>query len=907
MKKFSALLYAVVLITIALFASAALADTYVYTNENAEVGILQVSGDTLTPGKASTSSAVFKANLGNQLKVFGNSQDFSVAYLGGKNEIVEVKASGDEVVTTGAASLKPNIGEVKTFVKSGDYTVATGANGLYVSPDLAAGIAAFTSSDTTGFKAAAPMSSTTSQFATDLAALNTAIGSLAAGWPTLGGDVRAFLTALNGSEAWEAGKGVNVVFALNALLKKTGDITSATGNALTLNPKGALSFATRAGDTKATTVTFSGAFTGLTTLGSNFYLASANGVSSGVSTLAMIKGFEEAAKVQQALLDLQNLLAPLTTKMQALLDVLAITAIDAGDVLSDAGATAFAEGTKETSLTNLVALAGYAAILNKATNPAAFSPTADAGATSLGASLAGLKTLSAILVNPTTSYITTNVTDAATYLADVVATATNLAKPLILAEDGSNLNDDKAGALAIAALADGDLDLTVEVLSAMKSAAKAWATLVGVVNPKALINAKATAAWTTFESATTVASAAAVLKDIDDAATDAATTPTTATVAMKNAVASPVHLVNKDNLATNQKALAAFTAGAEVTDTAKFADALKAFHEAAADDGAGLSGVAGALEDLAKDLKAEAFASGNVEAIAADEANSKIYMYADKKVYVQALTDTKSTDITGDTALSFTTTTKSLDMVASGKYLSIIDDEGLSVFDVSGTTMKQIGEKQAGIVSVARLTATLGGDNPDPKPEPTPTVSPVVDFSGLDADVQTNIRSSVGAEEASYFLTSADVSTDTLPASASEKVTAAINASSAMGGKDAKTITPVTTFKALKDGFIVLDTPKYDPAKYAVFFIDESLLAAAANGVNEAVLMDDKGNPCEDGETSAYIGAGELTAGQTYTLYAAEKDSGGNNTGSGSSSGGCNAGFAGIAALAALALIKKSK
>ncbi|MBR2208771.1 MAG: hypothetical protein IJ859_08215, partial [Synergistaceae bacterium] len=96
----------------------------------------------------------------------------------------------------------------------------------------------------------------------------------------------------------------------------------------------------------------------------------------------------------------------------------------------------------------------------------------------------------------------------------------------------------------------------------------------------------------------------------------------------------------------------------------------------------------------------------------------------------------------------------------------------------------------------------------------------------------------------------------------------------------------------------------YDAAKYVVFFIDESLLAAEEDGMNQATLLNDKGEAITEG-TSTYVGAGSLEAGHTYTMYVAEKDTGTEPTNEGGSSGGgCEVGL-GLWSLAALVALTK--
>ena len=89
-----------------------------------------------------------------------------------------------------------------------------------------------------------------------------------------------------------------------------------------------------------------------------------------------------------------------------------------------------------------------------------------------------------------------------------------------------------------------------------------------------------------------------------------------------------------------------------------------------------------------------------------------------------------------------------------------------------------------------------------------------------------------------------------------------------------------------------------------VYFINVTLLAGVDDEPVKATLLDsDKATVTTNGNTSAYAGYDGLTADQTYAAVKVS-ESGGSVGGSG---GGCNAGFAGLAVLAALALVKKSK
>ncbi|MBR2207740.1 MAG: leucine-rich repeat domain-containing protein, partial [Synergistaceae bacterium] len=117
---------------------------------------------------------------------------------------------------------------------------------------------------------------------------------------------------------------------------------------------------------------------------------------------------------------------------------------------------------------------------------------------------------------------------------------------------------------------------------------------------------------------------------------------------------------------------------------------------------------------------------------------------------------------------------------------------------------------------------------------------------------------------------------------------------------------PVATFTATSgdatgDLLVAVDE-EFDPADGKVFFVDVSVLEAVE--YVEATLTDADHNPVTAG-TESKLAEGTVTAGTPYAIVEATSKE--TPRGTGSSGGGCNAGFAGLAALAVLALIKKSR
>lgn len=123
-------------------------------------------------------------------------------------------------------------------------------------------------------------------------------------------------------------------------------------------------------------------------------------------------------------------------------------------------------------------------------------------------------------------------------------------------------------------------------------------------------------------------------------------------------------------------------------------------------------------------------------------------------------------------------------------------------------------------------------------------------------------------------------------------------------------------FTASKEGYILIKQAVTASANSRTFFVEKetsTASVAAADDLVDATLLDDKGGKITTSGTSTYVTGGKLSANTTYTLVTAsvsnepeepKPDDGNTSSGSG---GGCNAGFAAISALLALAFIKKSK
>ncbi|MBR2207368.1 MAG: SYNERG-CTERM sorting domain-containing protein [Synergistaceae bacterium] len=116
-----------------------------------------------------------------------------------------------------------------------------------------------------------------------------------------------------------------------------------------------------------------------------------------------------------------------------------------------------------------------------------------------------------------------------------------------------------------------------------------------------------------------------------------------------------------------------------------------------------------------------------------------------------------------------------------------------------------------------------------------------------------------------------------------------------------------------KENAPALVPAKVEAGTYYVFFVPLTVInpgsvkAAASATPIESTLYDDsemKNETASGSESSYALSKNSLISGTDYAIVSATKSS---KTTIGSSSSGCNAGFAGLAVLAALALIKKSK
>ncbi|MBR2207674.1 MAG: SYNERG-CTERM sorting domain-containing protein [Synergistaceae bacterium] len=913
MKKYSALLVAMILVTMVFASSAFAGDTYVYTDSNANVGVLVMSNDTLTVQPYNNSS-IDKANLGNQLKVFANSKDHSYAFLAGKNEIVKVKASGD-VVYTDSIFAKPAIGEVGTFDKSGDIVVATGADGVLVSPDEDV----FTSPDTALKAAVALPDDYASDSATALVALNNDLNAwIAVAGNAFAEEINKFLTALNGTQAWTANSEVTLTPAITALFARAAGAAAAEGSVLALRKNGNLYFAEKDTDTKATINNTFTSITDMLRLNTKFYLASSTGVKSGFGASAMAAGFTRAANVENEILQLANAVSVYKKYLKTIAESAAVT--QALTALTDAIAGVDDLDTTDDAVWTEGNLADLAEALAAATNVAA----GDLGALGNPVQMLAL----GALVEDTTfsNYLNEIVTPNA--VAGLVAAVT----AAIGNEDDANglftgELDEGGAADAVAAVTtavnavgagvspafqDGaDIDITKADYAHRVSLAH---TLAALARNNVLVNTNVVAAVqgvadiiTAFEAVTTT-NVANVVTGADVAALVNAIYDNTADPVVDNFQAGVAAAIAEDTTLITAVKTALTTASTSAADVAKLVESVKVLAKSSTLTG---TDALDDLKDLAEAIDDESFAAGNIEAMAADEANSKIYMYAGGKVYVRATTDTASKDITGTETLSFTTTTKSLDMVASDNYLSFIDDNGLSVYKIADNAISLV-DTADGIVSIARLDTTLGGSdsgnggNGNPAAEATSLLSPA-DLG----DAGTKIVAAFDGATAADFLTAAADVTSKDGTAATDDVKAAIKKD--MDVEDDVEPIAIKDFTVLKTegGYLLVggsDVEKYSAKSYKFHFVLQSLLAAEVGDVLEAKAFDANGDAATD--AVKYVAGGKLDAG-TYTLYATKipenNENPNDNTGGSSSGGGCNAGFAGLAALAALALIKKSK
>jgi len=217
-----------------------------------------------------------------------------------------------------------------------------------------------------------------------------------------------------------------------------------------------------------------------------------------------------------------------------------------------------------------------------------------------------------------------------------------------------------------------------------------------------------------------------------------------------------------------------------------------------------------------------------------------------------------------------------------------------------GTTYKLLTKSD--VFPSLAMVKTASSSTDDGKDTETKT-STLVDPTKVDAD---KIAKVFDGKTASDFLTTETAGEATATTDKNDK--AATTIAKEMDWEGA-TVTPVANFTPTKAGPVLVNA-KYDAAKYVVYFIESTLLAA--DTPVKAKLLDD--NLVEITSKTSTYAAAELESGKTYTMYAAQEkpsstddDNNKTTTSSGSSSSGCNAGFAAVSALLALAFFKKSR
>lgn len=203
---------------------------------------------------------------------------------------------------------------------------------------------------------------------------------------------------------------------------------------------------------------------------------------------------------------------------------------------------------------------------------------------------------------------------------------------------------------------------------------------------------------------------------------------------------------------------------------------------------------------------------------------------------------------------------------------------------------------------------TTASTTPDTPVTPTTTV---VDASTLAKASQDNLVAATPASAIADFVTAEEASTTTVPTGAQ----AAIEAELKKDDKTTVTLAAKTNYTPAKDGYILVKEA-VDVSKVTVYFVEAATTTttAATGDATKATLLDADCKEMGSTGTSVYAASGELKSGKTYTLVEAtvSSTSGGDDEGEGgsttsSSSGGCDAGFAAVSALLALAFFKKSR
>ncbi|MBR2208862.1 MAG: SYNERG-CTERM sorting domain-containing protein [Synergistaceae bacterium] len=938
MKKFSALLVAITLVTM-VFASAAFAagETYVYSDLYGKVGVLKVDESKLVT-LSTDNIGIATAGLGTDVRLFTNSQDYDTAVAAGNGGYVKVKASGDVVYTNprNAEKTAAKVGQVTSFTQSGDSSIAVvGRAGLYAYDATAK--SGFTAQGT-GFLAAVPQAAPVAA-ATDASdaatALSDALDALSASGVELSqsaqnalGNVLSTFTGVTASTKLGANsKALKTLLNSVAMTDKGG-----YAPAMTINSNGSISFYDGATTSPMAddVVTYSPIkkFKSLGSIGEKFYVAGETGVRTlgAVTTLAAyyagLKDAADAVSLAGDLRDFVNALIKMSarngtpTTTTSNLAKLAIAALTIKGAIADASAlgtltaaTVAAEADEASEATGTTvtgtALAGGTVELDDANNGEGLSNLVVAN------DLQALVTAATAMDTAVSAYLTATGTDAKKVaLAGIVARQQALTDALegLMAEDTDpNTTGNQEGPLfalagfpALVTLRntaeDGTGVLTAAVAEAIATAVKAKTT----EGKEALMKDAVTAADATVEDLETTVKVAlgaqlaleASLEALDAMAT--AATGAAVELAQYKAECALALLNNLGNTADETLTTALIKAqdtaigyddisavATSAASAAATAEAQARSHSSAAAVADALENLKDALTDMASQTKS-VLPGISVSAIAGDNVNGKLYALTSDLKKVYSWNGTKSADITSDDLPSFTTLGRAIEMNANGDALTIVDSTALYAFNTAGEGLKFVGSKND-VVAVARLNTTASFDGSEPD-EPTQPDEPTKEYAEVTESAATDAQKT----EALKALEEQDFDNFTVgdkvfvPAgTAGEKVDVAYPG----------------TFAYSSKVFFVEVTPTTAEAS-----------VAAAGEFTAATLTDVNHNAITSGK-STYAEA-ELTAGSTYAVVEAtnnvqpDPDNPGSTGGSG---GGCNAGFAGIAALAVLALIKKSK
>lgn len=249
--------------------------------------------------------------------------------------------------------------------------------------------------------------------------------------------------------------------------------------------------------------------------------------------------------------------------------------------------------------------------------------------------------------------------------------------------------------------------------------------------------------------------------------------------------------------------------------------------------------------------------------------------------------------------------TGSFDVYVRDDVIGVVNHgHALAIFTPDGNEWKFVESIDFASAAIAKTASTT----PDTPVTPTTTV---VDASTLAKASQDNLVAATPASAIADFVTAEEASTTTVPTGAQ----AAIEAELKKDDKTTVTLAAKTNYTPDKDGYILVKEA-VDVSKVTVYFVEAATTTttAATGDATKATLLDADCKEMGSTGTSVYAASGELKSGKTYTLVEAtvSSTSGGDDEGEGgsttsSSSGGCDAGFAAVSALLALAFVKKSR